>query len=510
MLKRLIPLLVLSVAVCHAQDVPANTPTEISSALTKMDSYVHSIMAKTKVPGVAVAVVYQDKVIFLKGYGVRKVGEAATVDPDTVFELASLSKPVASTVMASLVGAGKIGWDDRIAELDPGFALSNAAVTKQVTIRDMFSHRSGLATSSGDILEDLGYSRPEILWRLRYLPLQGEFRKVYNYSNFGLTEGAIAASKKVGESWEKISRERLYSRLGMNSTSSRYSDYENSPNKAALHVFEHGEPVNRFVRDADAESPAGGVSSSVRDLAQWMRLQLNDGKWNGQQIVGATALAETHKPQMCNAHPGKVIGPTCDANKYYGLGWNAGNIEGKPMWNHSGAFLLGAATTVYLLPGEKLGIVVLTNAQPVGAPEAIALSFLDYVHYGKEKMDYLAVLAKVFQQMTDESTAGDYSAKTPPEPAAPAKPLSAYAGRYSNAFYGDLDIEVERGQLVLRLPPRGAYYELTHWDGDTFTYHLKTENSGSRQGLKFTDRNHVLVENLAVIDSGVFTRVANQ
>src|SRR5215469_12855435 len=231
--------LLSSAPVCPRTSFVAPSP-DIQTALARMDTYILEVMAKTKVPGLAVAVVFQDKVVFLKGYGVRKIGDPAPVDADTVFELASVSKPISSTIMASLVSTGDIGWDNRIVDLDTGFALSDAAATQRVTIRDMFAHRSGLPTGAGDVLEDLGYSRPEILSRLRFVPLVGKFRISYHYSNFGMTEAAIAAAKKVGKRWEDIADERLYSKIGMRSTSSRFSDYENSPSKAALHVLENG------------------------------------------------------------------------------------------------------------------------------------------------------------------------------------------------------------------------------------------------------------------------------
>ena len=322
---------------CQAQEKPPVTSDSVSSALAQLDSYIHSSLDKTKVPGVAVAVVYNDQVVFLRGYGIRKVGEAARVDPDTVFEIASFSKPITSTVLASLVGEGKINWDDRIIDLDPDFQLSSADTTSQITIRDFLSHRSGLATESGDMLEDLGYSRSHILYRMRYLPLPGQFRKTYAYSNFGYTTGAIAAATKIGRPWEAIAEEQLYSRLGMNSTSSRFSDYENRANKAALHIFLNGEPVNRFVREADAEAPAGGVSSSARDLAEWVRLQLDQGRWNGKQIVDANALAETHKAQICRSAPDPAKPDVCSGDQYYGLGWDvgtqcAGPRASQPQW----------------------------------------------------------------------------------------------------------------------------------------------------------------------------------
>jgi CubicO group peptidase (beta-lactamase class C family) len=496
---------------CAAQGKPAVSSESVNSALAQLDPYIRSSLDSTKVPGISVAVVYNDQVVFLRGYGIRKIGEPAQVDPDTVFEIASFSKPITSTILASLVGQRQISWDDRIVDIDPGFRLSSPDTTRQITIRDFLSHRSGLATESGDLLEDLGYSRPDILYRMRYLPLPGHFRKTYAYSNFGYTTGAIAAATKIGKPWETIAEEQLYSRLGMTSTSSRFSDYEDRANKAALHIFINGKPVNRFVREADAEAPAGGVSSSARDLAEWIRLQLNDGKWNGKQIIDANALAETHKPQVCR-NPADPAKPNdCPGDQYYGLGWNVGtNAEGHAQVSHSGAFFLGAATAVYLVPEEHLGVLALGNSMPIGLPEAICLHFLDLVHYGKPQREYLPLLAKIFSQMiaSTEDSSPDYARLAPPKTSAPAKPLSAYAGKYTNEYFGTLEVSVEDNGLILRLPPRGSYYELSHWDGETFTYYFASESTGSgRRGAKFSlDKKQVLIENLSPEHDAVFTK----
>jgi CubicO group peptidase (beta-lactamase class C family) len=496
---------------CAAQQKANVSPEGIKSAVAKLGPYIRSSLSATKVPGVAVAVVYNDQILFLRSYGVRKVGETAQVDPDTVFEIASLSKPIASTILASLVGQAKIGWDDRIADLDAGFQLSRADTTRQITLRDFLSHRSGLATESGDLLEDLGYSRPQILYRMRYLPLPGQFRKTYAYSNFGYTTGAIAAATKIGKPWEVIAGEQLYSRVGMTSTSSRFSDYENRANKAALHIFIDGLPVNRFVREADAEAPAGGVSSSARDLAEWVRLQLNQGNWNGQQIIAANALAETHKAQVCRSAPDPAKPNDCAGGQYYGLGWDVQtNAQGHMQLSHSGAFFLGAATSVYMVPEEHLGVLALSNSIPIGLPESICLHFLDLVHYGKPKHDYLSMTGKLFEQMIadTEDASTNYATMPVPEKSAPAKPLALYTGKYTNEYFGTLEVSVENGRLILRLPPRGAYYELTHWDGDTFTYYFASENTGrGRRGAKFSpDQSRVLIENLAPEHASTFIK----
>jgi CubicO group peptidase (beta-lactamase class C family) len=496
---------------CAAQQKTTISADGVKSALAQLDPYIRSNLAKTNVPGAAVAVIYDNQVVFLRGYGVRTTGESAQVDPDTVFEIASLSKPIASTILASLVGERKISWDDRVTELLPGFQLSSPETTREVTIRDFLSHRSGLATESGDLLEDLGYARPQILQRMRYLSLPGHFRTTYAYSNFGYTTGAIAAANRIGKPWETIADEQLYAPLGMTSTSSRFSDYENRVNKAALHIMLNGKPVNRFVREADAEAPAGGVSSSARDLAEWVRLQLNQGEWNGKHMVDASALAETHKPQVCRAASDPAKPNECPGGQYYGLGWDVGtNPQGHAQLSHSGAFFLGSATSVYIIPDEHIGVLALTNSTPIGLPESICLTFLDFLHYGKQQRDYLPLIAPLFGQMISDTqnASADYAALPAPKSAGAPRPLGTYVGTYRNEYFGTVEVALENDRLVLRLPPRGAYYELSRWDGDTFTYYFASENTGrGRRGAKFSpDKNQVLIENLATEHDAVFTR----
>jgi CubicO group peptidase (beta-lactamase class C family) len=477
----------------------------IAHVIRQLKPYVEKGMQKTGVPGVAVAVVYRDKVVYLQGFGVRKAGSGQPADSDTVFQLASLSKPIASTIVAALVSNHEVDWDDRIIDLDKGFELSNPNVTQQLTIRDLLSHRSGLPTSAGDALEDLGFSRPEILHQMRLLPLAGEFRKSYHYSNFGYTEGVIAASKKVRERWEVLAEKRLFKPLRMTSASYRYSDYQATENKAAIHVIVNGKAVARYHRDPDAEAPAGSASSSVRDLAEWLRLQLAGGKMNGQRIVAADALNETHSPQIQRGtdRNGKPV--------YYGLGWNVDHdAAGNLILSHSGAFFLGAGTTVKFSPSQQLGIIVLTNALPTGLAEATANTFFDLYNYGASTQDWLTLFGNAFKEDIEASNNAttDYSKQTPPSSSVPGKPLAAYVGTYRNSYYGQIEISEHRGSLWMRFPDTGALYTLTHWGADTFTYRFEAEQGIGTRGVVFTFNGapSVLIENLALEGNGVFKR----
>src|SRR5467141_3259594 len=406
-------LMLLAPFSAYAQEKSHVTSAQVDNAIREVEKLAQKQIQENALPGLAIAIVFQDKVVYAKGFGVRDTSAKLPVDADTVFQLASLSKPIGSTVVAELVGEGKITWDSKLSVLDPTFEMFDRWVTRQITIRDMYAHRSGLPAHAGDLLEDLGFARTEILHRLRYQHPRSSFRSQYAYTNFGMTEGAIAAAKAYGLEWEEASRQKLYNPLGMSSTSSRYADFMARRNKALGHVLVDGKWVQKFKRDPDAQSPTGGVSSSVNDLAKWLRLQLGNGKFDGKQVVDVKALAETHHPHMLTG-----FNPFTQLPTFYGLGWNVGyDQEGRLRLNHSGAFGLGAATYVNLVPGEQLGIVVLTNAYPLGIAEALGTTFVDIALYGKPTQDWLVLFKQRFSNPAAIGTVPgfDYS-KSPASP----------------------------------------------------------------------------------------------
>ncbi|MFF7051643.1 serine hydrolase [Streptomyces griseorubiginosus] len=489
-----------------AQPPSQLTRAKVETAVSRLDGVVQDVMRRSGVPGVAVGVVYDDKVMYLKGFGTRKVGTKDRVGADTVFQLASVSKPLASTVVAAAVGEETVGWDDPVVKYTPGFALKDPWVSRHVTLADLFSHRSGLPDHAGDLLEDLGYDRSYILDHLRYEPL-APFRAHYAYTNFGLTEAAVATARAAGTSWEKLSADKVYRPLGMNSTSSSFADYEKAANKAILHVKTDGTWRAEHVRDADAQSPAGGASSTVRDMTKWLRLQLGNGKFEGHQVVDAEALEETHLPHIVSEPPHSPAGRA----GFYGLGWNVSyDDQGRLKLGHSGAFALGAATNVALLPSEKLGIVVLTNGEPIGVPEAISTTFLDTAQTGGPTVDWLTFLGPIFKQATEgERSPVDYT--KPPASPKPAKATSTYTGTYANYYYGRLTISAQGGELTMQLGPKKQRFPLRHYDGDTFSYRTTGENAVGLSGVTFTvgsggRADKVRVENLNTTGLGTFTR----
>jgi CubicO group peptidase (beta-lactamase class C family) len=485
------------------------TPDQVSAALPALDAMAKRVVDSGAVPGLAVAVVYDDEVVFLRGYGVREVGKPDAVDPDTVFQIASLSKPISSTIVAALVSDDVVSWDSRIADLDPQFRLHDAYPSAEVTVRDLFSHRSGLPGTAGDELEDIGYDRAGVLARLRLAPPASSFRAGYSYSNFGLTEGAVAAVTPTGKPWEEIAEERLYRPLGMASTSSRHADFTSRANRSALHVRIDGAWVAKVERDPDAQSPAGGVSTNVRDLAQWMRLELGDGVFAGKRLIDAAAIAQTHAPLVARGD-----NPVTGGASFYGLGWNVEFGRHGLVWGHAGAFSAGARTLVSLHPKAGLGVAVLSNAFPTGAPEGIADAFADLAFDGKPAKDWLTAWNGVYAGLFGPAEAAVKTAYAgAPTPASVALPYSAYVVRYANAYVGDAFVVVENGGLMLEVGPnRARSYPLRHFDRDLFLYFPDRETPDRPSALSFAigpdgKAARMTAESLNGLGLGVLERV---
>lgn len=464
-------------------EIPAG---RIAAAVRRLPTIIREVMARTGVPGLAAAVVRGDRLLYADGFGVRDVTTGARVDAATVFHLASVSKSLSATVVAGAVrpssatGPGRLRWSDPVAAQLPWFKLADPYVTEQVTVADLFSHRSGLPGHAGDLLEDLGYDQRYILGALALEPLH-PFRITYEYTNFGLTAAAEAVAAASGRSWATLAERTLFRPLGMTATSFRDADFLRRRNRAAMHVRIGGRWVQRYTRDADAEAPAGGASANVLDLARWMSLLLAGGRWRGRRVIDAASLAEAHVAQMIS---GTGMTPT-SRGSFYGFGTNVSyDYSGRLRLGHSGGFAQGAATVYSLLPSERLGIVVLTNGSPYGIPESIAAYFLDLVVAGRIVEDWLALYAVPFDAMYVNHSV--LAGKRPPRRPVPARPGSFYAGTYRNDYYGPLEIRSAGGGLRLLIGPRPEDYPLTHWTGDRFAFHPTGENAVGISQATFT------------------------
>jgi len=454
-------------AIAGGTGIAADDPTAldreaVEASLPALDQIVQSAMADTGVPGISVGVVFDDEVVMTRGYGVRSLDTLEPVDAETVFQIASLSKPVTSTAVAAVVGDGTIAWDDPVHEADPGFVLSDPWVTERVTYADLLAMRSGLPGQAGNELEGIGYTRPQILERLRLIDL-APFRDTYSYSNFGFTAAGEAAARALDTSWEELVQHRLFGPAGMTSTSPRHEDFLARTNRAELHAQVEGEWAPAFERMPDAQAPAGGVSSNVVDLARWVQLMLAGGNLEGERIVDSDALARATTPSIVT-RPGSAAG---DPAAFYGLGWALRtDASGRLRWGHSGAFSTGASTTAALVPDLGLGIVVLTNAQPVGVAEAIADAYLELLETGEITQDWVALWGERMAGVYGEPPTAPELASEP----VPLRPLDAYTGTYSNTYIGDVEIIVTEDGLGLVVGPARRTYPLATLDGDTFSY----------------------------------------
>ncbi|RWA54130.1 serine hydrolase [Cupriavidus sp. UYMSc13B] len=469
-------LLVPALPACGGDDNNPNPPpdpvpeAQITQAIAQVDKLAADLMASSGVPGMAVAVVRGNQTVFAKGFGRRLVTDPAPVDADTVFQLASVSKPIGATVVARQVGRGGISWDTPVRTHLPWFALSEAEVTEAVTIGDLYAHRSGLPDHAGDRLEDMGYNRQQVLTRLRYLPLH-PFRAAYAYTNFGMTAAAEAVATAAGIDWATLSEQAIYQPLGMARTSSRYADFAARDNRAVGHVKLNGSWVQGLGTMPDAQSPAGGVSSSVNDMAKWLAMLLAKGEFAGQRIVDAAALAPALSQQMQSSPPanGRPAG-------YYGYGFNVGTTElGLTSYNHSGAFVAGAATNFTAVPSLNLAIVTLTNGYPVGVPETLNAQFFDLAQYGAIQRDWGKIYSDAFAPLL--APEGRLVGQPRPANPLPARALSTYTGTYQNDYYGPLQVANQGGTLVMTLGATPLTLPLSHWDGDVFTFMLNNENA---------------------------------
>ncbi|QPM90307.1 serine hydrolase domain-containing protein [Pseudooceanicola algae] len=465
-----------------ASDVSPMAPMGLETALAGLPRLVESTMVRSGVPGMAVAVVREGEVVFRQGFGRRDIRLPDPVTPETVFQIASVSKSISATVAAITISDGALHWDDPVSDYLPDLQLSDSYVGAHATVGDFFAHRTGLPFAAGDDLEDIGHDRDQILDRLGQLPLD-PFRVTYHYANMGLTTGAEAVAAAAGRDWADLAQEKLFGPLGMTATSYRHADAMAAGNRAVLHAYEHGMFQPLYDRDADAQAPAGGVSSTVDDLAKWMILLLADGQWQGMPLIDPAVLHPAMRMQIVNS-PGRGAN---DRSGAYGYGFNVETTAGgRPIRNHSGGFIKGAGTHFKLLTDAGIGIVVLSNGAPVGAVESIAAEFMDVVQFGRSTRDWLTGYESLMAPMFDP--VGDLVGQAAPQDPAPAGPASRYLGSYDNAYFGPAEVVEGPEGLALLLGPRPLRLALQPWDGDRFAVAPLGENQplGSLSSVTFT------------------------
>jgi CubicO group peptidase (beta-lactamase class C family) len=425
---------------------PAPCPEQVSSTrepLRDLDARVQKVMEALRVPGIAVAVVKDGEVVLAKGYGVRERGKDAAVDADTVFAIASNTKAFIGTALALLAHEKKLDLDDRVKDRLPWFKTWDPQTTKEMRVRDLVSHRSGLDTWAGDLVW-IGskVDTRTLLSRLPSLPAKSGLRGAYGYSNIMFVVAGEVIAAVTGKPWDAVVTQRLLAPIGMNRTSTSLAALAQQDNVATPHA-KHGDAdvVDRYL-SVDNAGAAGALNSSVADMSRWLLVQLGDGSIDGKQIVPPEVVRATRVPHTpVPLRPDDPLGRHLQA---YGLGWFLYDYRGRGVVTHGGG-LPGMTSQVLMVPEEKLGVVVLTNSES-GASGIIALEVVDD-YLADEPTDHLArVLAR-------------QKGKAEPEVAAPeGEPLPAKAiqGTYKNALLGRAIVGDVQGVLELRLPDHGG------------------------------------------------------
>ena len=400
------------------------------------DAYVTKTMADGKVPGLSLAIVRNDSVIYVKAYGVKELGKPDKVDENTLFEIGSTTKTFTSTLVGILQTDGKLRFDDKISAYLPDFRLYDPYASAEVTIRDALSHRTGLAR--GELMWlGSGLSRAEIIHRLRFQPPATSFRSAYAYNNPMVVVAGEAAAKAGGSTWEDLIQQRILTPLGMTRSVPLVKDFGRVSDAATPHAMGPSGSYAQQHEILENIGPAGAINSTARDMAQYLRFQMGDGTFNGKRIISTAALREIHTPQMLIGGGGRGNAGGVARLNAYGLGFFIADFRDHVYWNHGGN-TVGMTTAMGILPTEKIGVVVLSNLDHTGVPEAV-------VRYVLER--HLKVPLEAVVAQAGRGAGGGRGSPAAAMTSTPPLELAAYAGTFVDSLFGEVTVTVKDGKL---------------------------------------------------------------
>jgi CubicO group peptidase (beta-lactamase class C family) len=445
-----------------APALPAQSPR---SPLDGLDADIRRGMHSWHVPGLAVAVVKDDSIVFSRGYGVREVGKPWAVDEKTIFAIGSNTKLFTAVATGMLVDDGRMHWDDPVSAYLPGFELYDPWVTREITIRDVLSHRSGLGERGALISYGRDYDRAEVLRRLRYLVPNSSFRSQFGYQNYMVLAAGEAAAAAAHESWDALVEQRIFTPLGMSRTTTSVTQLAELPNVATPHASDATSAIPIPWRNIDNVGPAGSINSSIADMAKWVRFLLAGGRVRDTSLIRPTTLAEIESPQTIIPVGRDSLRPSIHFAAY-GLGVMMYDYRGSKVLTHTGG-IDGMLSMIVLVPEQRLGIVVLTNADGHNdLYDAVATESLDRFA-GAPRRDWSAIrLRQANARESALDSLRNAAEARRPRGTKPLRSLEAYAGRYTNQMYGDLLVVEMNGRLVLRIGTLTA--DLEHWANDVF------------------------------------------
>jgi CubicO group peptidase (beta-lactamase class C family) len=431
--------------------------------LRGLDDYILGAIRGWNVPGLSIAVVRHDSIVYAHGYGVRRLGGAAAVDERTMFAIGSSSKAFTAAALAILVDEGKVAWDSRVAAVLPGFQLADPIATEETTVRDLLSHRTGVP-GENVIFWGTALGRDEILARLRFLPLTARPRTRYQYQNLMFLAAGQIVPARTGRSWDDFVTIRLLRPLGMTRTTTRVAEVTRFDNVASPHALANGAMAPIPWLSLDNAGPAGSIISSAVDMAQWIRLQLRSGVYRRTRLISDSAMAEMHSAQMPIPNELPYSGLMPDAHlRAYGLGWMLHDYHDRLVIEHGGQ-TDGMHGTVAMMPEADLGVVVLTNSVLFGLPAAIMYRVFD-AYLAREPKDWAGTI-KVAMIPMNGGGASNRSRTPPVAGPKPSLSIERYAGVYRHPLYGDARVTVKGGTLRLEL--LGMSTPLVHRQRDSF------------------------------------------
>ncbi|MFH1120423.1 MAG: serine hydrolase [Bacteroidota bacterium] len=443
---------------------------QAGSDVRELDAYFSDALNKWGVPGMAVAIIKDDSVILMKGYGVRETGKNDLVDEHTLFAVASNSKSFTATAMGILVDEGKIKWDGKVADYLPWFRLYDPYVTQNITIRDLLSHRTGLETFSGDLIwYGSTYSRDEVIKRAALLKPKYGFRAVYGYSNIMyLAAGQIIASVS-GMNWDEFIRMRILNPLEMIHTNTSITQLDMEGNTAKPHNDDDDKVISINYLNWDNIGPAGSINSSASDMIKWIQFQLKKGKWNDHELISEKSLRELWTPQTIQrvSPIAEKLWPSTHF-KSYGMGWSLMDYHGKKVISHSGGYD-GMISFTGFVPEAGLGFVILTNKNS-SLYYPLSFKILDSFLSG-EKTDWSTRFLELENKNreTDRKEKEEQALKRI-HGTSPTLPLDKYVGSYISEIYGEARIQMKNNQLYLNFIPTPLFHSpLAHWQYNTFT-----------------------------------------
>lgn len=456
--------------------VPALAAAQSAAAI---DSIVARAIKTFGNQGAAIAVVKDGKVIVAKGYGVKKLGAPEGVGPDTRFGIASNTKAFTATALGILVEEGKVQWDAPVIRYLPEFAMYDPFVTREITIRDLLVHRSGLGLGAGDLLwwPASTYDRKEIMRRLRYIKPVASFRTAYAYDNVLYLVAGEVIERVSGRTWEQFVQERILAKVGMTASTVRHSDAGaagaagGNDDVATTHAEVDGKMQVIAPMISDNTNPAGGINAGARDIAKWLLVQLDSGKLaDGTRLVSARTAREiwTGVTPMATGPAAPELAPLAKQFNLYALGFQTNDFRGKKLLWHTGG-LPGYLSFVAFIPEARVGVAVLTNSE-TSMFQALGWSLLDYDLGSAPAFDFVGGVATLEARQKAALKGVRAAAGAARDSLSrPSLALEKYAGTYEDAWYGDVTVALVNGKLRMALAHTPQLQgEMVHWQHDTF------------------------------------------